>query len=85
MTERTKSALNKEELRELVADALDLPIEEVTDEATFATDLDVDSLSAMEVVVRIEKRYGVKLGDEDFARLRTLDSAYDLLTTKLAV
>jgi acyl carrier protein len=84
MARQTKSRLDREELRTLVADALDLPIEEVTDDASFVTDLDVDSLTAMEVMVRIEKRYGVKLEDDDFAQLRSLGSAYDLLTIKLA-
>ncbi len=58
MPETTTTALDKEQLRELVADVLDLDVAEVTDDADFMEDLDVDSLMALEITVRLEKEYG---------------------------
>lgn len=75
--------LDKEELRAVVAQVLDVEPSEVTDDASFVDDLEVDSLMALEVVVVLEKRYGVKLPESELKRIVTLRSAYDLLLGKL--
>jgi len=75
--------LDKEELRALIAEILDVDVDEVTDDAHFVDDLDVDSLMALEITVRLEKAYGVKMEEREMATLRTVDSTYALLTDKL--
>ncbi|MEU0179044.1 acyl carrier protein [Streptomyces massasporeus] len=75
--------LDKEELRALVAQVLDVDVAEVTDDARFVDDLEVDSLMALEVVVILEKTYGIKLPESDLKQIVTLRSAYDLLLGKL--
>lgn len=75
--------LDKEELRSIVAQVLDVDVVDVTDDAMFVDDLEVDSLMALEVVVVLEKKYGVKLPESELRRIVTLQSAYDLLAGKL--
>ncbi|MFF1650723.1 acyl carrier protein [Streptomyces sp. NPDC058240] len=75
--------LDKEELRAVVAQVLDVEVSEVTDDAKFVDDLEVDSLMALEVVVVLEKKYGIKLPESELKRIVTLQSAYDLLLGKL--
>ncbi|WP_405937306.1 acyl carrier protein [Streptomyces sp. NBC_00726] len=75
--------LDKEQLRDLVADVLDLDVAEVTDEAHFTEDLDVDSLMALEITVRLEKEYGVKLAEAELASITSLQGTYELLDGKL--
>lgn len=75
--------LDKEELRSIVAQVLDVDAAEITDDAKFVDDLEVDSLLALEIVVVLEKKYGVKLPESDLRRIITLQSAYDLLAGKL--
>ncbi|MFD0025487.1 acyl carrier protein [Streptomyces sp. NPDC058382] len=75
--------LDKEELRALVAQVLDVDVSEITDDAKFVDDLEVDSLMALEVVVVLEKKYGIKLPESELKRIVTLQSAYDLLLGKL--
>jgi len=77
------SVLDKEQLRELVADVLDLDVAEVTDEAHFVDDLDVDSLMALEITVRLEKEYGVKLQETELTAITSLRGTYELLDRKL--
>lgn len=77
------AALNRGELREIVARTLDVETAEVTDKANFVDDLNVDSLMALEVVVVLEKHYGVRLRETEVRDITCLDSAYDLLTAKL--
>jgi len=85
MTDTTLStpALDKEQLRDLVADVLDLDVVEVTDGAHFVDDLDVDSLMALEITVRLEKEYGVRLQESELSAITSLQGTYELLDGKL--
>jgi acyl carrier protein len=78
------TTVDREELRTLVAGALELPVEEVTDDASFPDELEVDSLTALEVAVQIEKRYGVKFSEPELKQLTSLNAAYDLLDARVA-
>lgn len=83
MSENTAVALDDEELRSLVADALELPAEEVTDEARFVEDLQVDSLMALEIVVNLEKKYGISIVEGDFKEVGNLSQVRALVESKL--
>ncbi|KJY31183.1 MULTISPECIES: acyl carrier protein [Streptomyces] len=84
MSETTAPAvLELENLRRTVADVLDVEETELTDEADFVNDLGVDSLMALEVMVVLEKKYGVKLGESELKEVTCLRKAYDLLDAKL--
>ncbi|MBV8542184.1 MAG: acyl carrier protein [Pseudonocardiales bacterium] len=76
-------SVDKEELRALVADVLELPVEEVTDDADFVNDLEVDSLVALEIAVRLEKKYGVKMTDSELMTLSSLNWVHQLVKSKL--
>jgi acyl carrier protein len=71
--------LEKEDLRLTIADVLDVDPEEVTDDAHFVEDLEVDSLMALEVMVVLEKRYGVKLAESQLGEMTSLRRVFDLL------
>ena len=77
------AVLDKEELRNLVADTIDQDVEDVTDDASFVDDLDVDSLMALEVTMVLERRYKVKLKEERLPEVTSLQAAYDLLSDEL--
>ncbi|MEU3402838.1 acyl carrier protein [Streptomyces sp. NPDC006670] len=84
MSETTAPAvLELENLRRTVADVLDVEEAELTDEADFVNDLGVDSLMALEVMVVLEKKYAVKLGESELKEVTCLRKAYDLLDAKL--
>ena len=75
--------LEKEELRATIADILDVEVADVTDEAHFMQDLEVDSLMALEVMVALEKKYQVKIKESQLREITCLSKAYDLLVDKL--
>ncbi|MDP9071298.1 MAG: acyl carrier protein [Actinomycetota bacterium] len=83
MPDGVNDVLDKEELRATVADILDLDVGEVADDALFVEDLDVDSLIALEVMVVLERKYGVKLAESELKNVTSLDGAYELLAEKL--
>lgn len=77
------ATLDKAELRSLIADVIDIDAEKVGDQSDFVDDLEVDSLMALEVVVVLEKHYGVKLVESELKQVTCLANAYDLLSGKL--
>ncbi|MDN3029079.1 acyl carrier protein [Streptomyces sp. S.PB5] len=73
----------QEEVRSGLADIVNeitgVPHEEVLPHKYFADDLDVDSLSMVEVVVAAEERFGVTIPDEAAGRLKTVSDAIDYI------
>ena len=55
------------------------PADQVVLEAAFEQDLDVDSLTMVEVVVACEERFDVRIPDEALESLRTVGDAVDFL------
>ncbi|WP_031507319.1 acyl carrier protein [Streptomyces megasporus] len=76
-------AATKEEivagLAEIVNEIAGIPVEDVQPEKSFTDDLDVDSLSMVEVVVAAEERFGVKIPDDDVKGLKTVGDAVDYI------
>lgn len=68
-----------EELREIVAEVLELEPEEVTDTADFVQDYEADSLRAIEILARIEKQYGLDIPQVELAEMRTLKAVHDIV------
>ena len=61
-----------EGLGEIIEEIAGVDPSEVTPEKSFVDDLDIDSLSMVEIAVQTEDKYGVKIPDEDLAGLRTV-------------
>lgn len=62
-------------LAEIIEEVTGIEPSEVTIEKSFVDDLDIDSLSMVEIAVQTEDKYGVKIPDEDLAGLRTVGDA----------
>jgi len=76
--------LDPEELRGFVADVLDLDLENVTDDAHFTAELGVDSLKALEVLVALERRYQIKISEDEVRDMTTFSEVRQLVEGKLA-
>jgi len=66
-------------LAEIVEEVTGIEPSAVTPEKSFVDDLDIDSLSMVEIAVQTEDRYGVEIPDEDLAKLRTVQDAVDYI------
>jgi len=68
-----------EEIRSGLADILEevagVKPDDVTPEKSFVDDLDVDSLSMVEVALAAEEKFGVKIPDDELSNLKTVGDA----------
>lgn len=68
-----------EELREMIAEVLEIEPEELTETSLFVEDHEADSLRAIEILARIEKRYKVSVPQEKLADMVNLRAVYNTL------
>jgi acyl carrier protein len=57
---------------EIVQEATGIPAARVVPEASFTADLDIDSLSMVEIATMAEDRFSVSIPDGDLSRLKTV-------------
>ena len=61
-----------EKIKEMLAEALNLPTEKVTAESKIVEDLGADSLDVVELLSQLEDEYGVVIPDEEVEGLVTV-------------
>ena len=75
--------MTRDEIREGLAEILDevagVDTDDVAEEKSFTEDLDVDSLSMVEVVVAAEEKFGVKIPDDEVQNLKTVGDAVNYI------
>ena len=67
-------------LAEILNEVAGVDAAAVSPEKTFLDDLDVDSLSMVEVVVAAEEKFGVRIPDDDVKGLRTVGDAVSYIS-----
>jgi acyl carrier protein len=66
-------------VREHLAAELEVNADEITESTRFREDLDADSLDLYELVMELEDSYGIKISEEDAARIETVGQAVDFV------
>ncbi|MEY3684938.1 MAG: hypothetical protein RLZZ394_769 [Actinomycetota bacterium] len=62
-------------LKEILEEVVGIKPGDVESSKDFSNDLDVDSLSMVEVVVAAEERFGIKIPDEAVSDMKTVGDA----------
>jgi acyl carrier protein len=58
--------------------------EEIADNASFGTDLELDSLAMIEIAVHVEYTYKFKLSPEEMGSIRSVEDAVAMVLKKKA-
>ena len=66
-------------IRDHLADELQLDPARITEQTHFRNDLNADSLDLYTLVQELEDSYGVKMSDEEAARITTVGQAVDFV------
>lgn len=66
-------------LSEIIDEIAGVPADEVTPEKTFVDDLDIDSLSMVEIAVAAQDKFGVEIPDDQLKDLKTVQDVIDFV------
>jgi acyl carrier protein len=63
------------EVIRLVAEITEREPEEISDTALFIEDLGIDSLMAIEMLVAMDKKYKIRIPEEEFGKIKNVQDA----------
>lgn len=69
-------------LHQIVADVLEMSVDEVSDETSPTTAKSWDSMKHIELVLALETNFGVKFAPSEIMLINSLGAARDLLSQK---
>ena len=69
-----------EGLGEIIEEIAGVPAAEVTPEKNFVDDLDIDSLSMVEIAVAAQDKFGVEIPDEQLKDLKTVQDVVNFVS-----
>ena len=71
-----------EKLKEIIAEVLNVDVNEITKDTTFVDDLGADSLDLFQVIMEIEDAFNVKV--EDVENIKTVADAVSFIESATA-
>jgi len=74
---------NFERFKKCAVEVLAVEDDKITKEASFADDLDADSLDLVELVMALEEEFDVAVDEDELEGIDTVGKAYELVTGKL--
>ena len=66
-----------ERVKAIIVDKLSVEETEVTNEASFTNDLGADSLDTVELIIELEKEFGISITDDQAETITTVGDAID--------
>ncbi len=71
-----------ERVIEVVADKLDVPVDEISTQSRFVEDLNADSLDQVELIMALEDEYDITIPDEDAQKIATINDAVSYIDSQ---
>lgn len=72
-----------EKVKKIVVEQLEVDPEKVKPEASFANDLNADSLDTVELVMALEEEFDIEIPDEAAEQIDTVQKAVDHISNKV--
>lgn len=66
-------------VKDIIVEQLDVDESQVTMEASFAEDLDADSLDVVELVMELEDEFDLEIADEEAEKISTVGDAVEYI------
>lgn len=73
-----------QKLQDILFDNFEIEKSRITLEANLYSDLDLDSIDAVDLVINVQDLIGTKIGPDEFKTARTVNDVIDVVTALLA-
>lgn len=70
------------EIRNRIAQQLNIPVDSITADSKLVDDLKADSLDIVELVTSLEEEYNIEISDEDIKNIRTVGDVVRFIESK---
>jgi len=71
--------VSENKIKEIIAEKLEIALEQVTDEAKFIDDLGADSLDVVELIMTLEDEFDIEITDEEAEKIVTVRNAVEFM------
>ena len=69
----------EKELKALIAEIVEIEEEKITQDASFVEDLGMDSMMALEILAAMEKKYKLKIPEENLNKMASLKQVIEII------
>lgn len=76
--------MNMNDLKEIIAEQLNVEVEEIKETMSFTEDLGADSLDLFELAMAMEEKFEIEIPNEDLATIKTVADAAKYIENKVA-
>lgn len=79
--------MQREEIKEIVNDFLidefEIEPEQINDNTSLRDELEIESLDLVDIIVMIEKKFGMKVKPEEIIKVQTMHELYDFIEARV--
>lgn len=68
-----------DDVKKLIASKLNIEVDKLTNEASFARDLGADSLDQVELIMEFEKQFNISIPDDHAEKITTVGEAIEYI------
>ena len=72
-----------EKLKKIIAEVLNVDVEEITMETTFVDDLGADSLDVFQIIMGLEEEFDIEIPNEEAEKIVTVGDAVEQIKNAL--
>lgn len=80
--EENQNNKNMKKIKKIIAEQLQLPLEDIHDNDSLLNDLGADSLEKVEISMAVEKVYAIHISDDEFLKIQTVGDLCRLVEQK---
>lgn len=73
----------KAKIKEIISNVSGIPVEDITDQASYVEDLGLDSLTLLEIGVDMDYEFKLGVPEERLQHIRSVQDAFDLIVETL--
>ncbi|MBB6062968.1 MULTISPECIES: acyl carrier protein [Thermosipho] len=71
------------QVSKILAEKLNIPIEDIDESSNIIDDLGADSLDVVDLVMILEDEYGIRIEDDELENISTVEDVINIIESKL--